>query len=164
MIINHIIRGCGDWERLLLRIISNLSLIVKVNNLEIVEFGFIEVRQVPIYANIFECEIVPLIVVWIVGNLVVMKVLALSPHSLQLHNFPCVKFMRSAPLVLEFGRNPSTVYYNGSAINSYGIFLCECFFKVKTTALVAVQGVYHIITLLSVSLLVIACGWDQDLL
>ena len=164
MIINHIIWGCWNWKCLLLGIISNFSLIVEVNNLEIVEFRFIEVGQVPIDADIFECEVVPIIVVWIVRDLVVMKVLSLAPHSLQLHNFPCVKFMRSASLVLEFSWDPSTIYYNGSAINTNGVFFCEGFFKVQTTTFVTVQGVYHIITFLSIALRVIASGWDQDLL
>lgn len=53
----------------------------QINALEVIVFGFIPVGQVPEEADVFQGEVVPVVVVWIVWYLVVVDVLACAEDA-----------------------------------------------------------------------------------
>ena len=163
MLVNNLIRSGGSRERELLRFIA-LALI-EVANLEIVVFCFVVVGQVPEDANVFQGEVVPLIVIRIVGNLIVVNVLALSPDTSQLNKFAGLsQVLGSASAVLKISRYPATVDNNGSAINGDGVFLCERLLERKTTTFIAVKRIYNVVTVVLVALRVVSHGGNEHFL
>ncbi len=106
----------------------------------------------------------PLIVIGIVGDLIFMDILALTPDSSQLNELAGVDLVRSASAILEFSRNPSAVDNNCCTVNSNRVLFSECSAERKTTALIAVERIDHIIPLLLVSHLINMCCGDQNFL
>ena len=139
--------------------------LIEVANLEIVVFCFVVVGQVPEDANVFQGEVVPLIVIRIVGNLIVVNVLALSPDASQLNKFSGLsQVLGSASAVLKISRNPATVDNNGSAINGDGVLLCERLLERKTTTFIAVKRIYNVVTVVLVALGVVSHGGNEHFL
>ncbi len=139
--------------------------LIEVANLEIVVFCFVVVRQVPEDANVFKGEVVPLIVIRIVGNLIVVNVLALSPDASQLNKFAGLsQVLGSASAILKISRNPPTIDNNGSTINGDGVFLCEGFLERKTTTFIAVKRIYNVVTVVLVALCVVSHGGNEHFL
>ena len=103
----------------------------------------------------------PLVVIGIVRDLIVMDILALAPHSSQLDELAGVDLVRSASAILELSRNPSAVDNNRSTVNSNRVLFSESSPERKTTALIAVERIDHIIPLLLVARLVYVGRWDQ---
>lgn len=103
----------------------------------------------------------PLVVIGIVRDLIVMDILALAPDSSQLNELAGVDLVRSASAVLELSRNPSAVDNNCCTVNSNRVLFSESSAERKTTALIAVERIDHIITLLLVARLVYVGRWDQ---
>jgi hypothetical protein len=104
---------------------------------------------------------VPLVVIGIVRDLIVMDILALAPDSSQLHELAGVDLVRSASAILELSRNPSAVDNNCCTVNSNRVLFSESSAERKTTALIAVERIDHIIPLLRVTCLVYVGRWDQ---
>jgi len=163
VLVNNLIRGGGSREGELLRFIA-LTLI-KIANLEIVVFCFVIVGQVPEDANVFQGEVVPLIVIRIVGNLIVVNVLALSPDASKLNKFARLsQVLGSASAVLKISRNPPAVDNNGSTINGDRVFLCESLLERKTTTFIAVKRIYNVETVVLVTLLIVSHGGNEHFL
>lgn len=106
----------------------------------------------------------PLVVVGIVGDLIFMDILALAPHSSQLDELAGVDLVRSASAILELSRDPSAVDNNRCTVNSNRVLFSESSAERKTTALIAIERVDHIITLKLVSRLIYAGCGDQHFL
>ena len=106
----------------------------------------------------------PLVVIGIVRDLIVMDILALPPDSSQLYKLAGVDLVRSASAILELSRNPSAVDNNCCSVNSNRVLFSESSAERKTTALIAVERIYHIIPLLLVARLVYVGCWDQNFL
>ena len=103
----------------------------------------------------------PLVVIGIVGDLIFMDILALAPHSSQLDELAGVDLVGSASAILEFCRNPSAVDNNRRTVNSNRVLFSESSAERKTTALIAVERIDHIIPLqLVAGLIYVGCG-DQ---
>jgi len=96
---------------------SFLGTIAKVDCLEVVEFGFIKVGDVPEKANVFETKVVPFVSVRVVGHFVFMHILTLAPDSSNASKFASVALLRSAASVSELSWNPTTVDDDSSSFN-----------------------------------------------
>ena len=86
--------------------------------MEVIVLGLIEVRQVPIHANVLQAQIVPVVVVWVVRNLVVMHVLSRHETSSHLDKLTTIDLRRSAGLLLVLGGDPAAFDNQGSAIDA----------------------------------------------
>ena len=129
--------------------------------MEVIVFSLVVVWEVPKDADILKSEVVPLVVIGIVGDLILMDILALAPDTSQLNEFAGVYLVRSASAILEFSRNPSTVDNNCCTVNSNWVLFSECSAEGKTTTLIAVKRIDHIISLLLVAHIInVGCG-DQ---
>jgi hypothetical protein len=123
VVIDDLVGGSSDGERLGLALVT--WALVEVNNLEVIVFGFIVVGQVPVDADVLEGHVVPLVVVGVVGDLVVMHILTLSPHTSQLNELAGVGLVGTASAILKFSRNPSAVDNNGRTVYSNWVLLGE---------------------------------------
>ena len=124
----------------------------KVDFLEVIVFGFIEVRKVPEEADVFEAQVVPFIVVRVVRYFILMYVCSLAPDSSHADKFTGVTFVRSAALVTVFSRDPSTVNDDSSSFNLHGVASFESLFKRKLTSFITVKWVDHIKSISSILL------------
>ena len=92
--------------------------LIEIADLEVIVFRFIVVWQVPEDTNILEAEVVPIIIVRIVGDLVLVDSLASSPNTSQLNKLARLSdLLRSASAILKLSRDPPTVHNDGCAIN-----------------------------------------------
>ena len=96
---NHIINAVSlDWGLAIHH--SSSGILIDVHCSEVVELALVEVGQVPVKSDIFECEVVPVIVVWVVWDLVVMDVLSFQPGTSYFDQcFLLVSFLWSTFLV-----------------------------------------------------------------
>jgi hypothetical protein len=151
VVFNKFIRRSRDNGRFGISF-SFRTLGTEVDFLKVVEFGFIEVRQVPEKADVFKAEVVPFIVVWVVRYFILMYVLSFSPHSGHADELTRVTFVRSASLVTVLGGDPATVNDDSSSFNLDGVSSLECLFEGKFTSFVTVKRVDHIKSISSVLL------------
>ena len=93
-----------------------------MDNIEVVVLCFIPVRQVPEDADVLKAEVVPLVVIWIVGDFVIMDVLTLEPASGDSDQLPTVNLVWSASLISVCSRDPATVEDDSRAFKSYWVF------------------------------------------
>lgn len=151
VIFNKFIRSSRDNGRSGISF-SLRTLSSKVDFLEVIVFGFIEVRKVPEDADVFETQIVPFIVVRVVRYFILMYIFSLAPDSGHADKFTRVTFVRSAALVTVFSRDPSTVNDDGSSFNLNGVASIESIFKRKFTSFITVKWVDHIKSISSILL------------
>lgn len=115
MVIDDLVGGGGYWEWLGLAFVA--WALVEVNHLEVIVFSFIVVGQVPVDADVLEGHVVPLVVIGVVGYLVIMHILTLTPHTSQLYELAGVGLVGTASAILKLSRNPSAVDNNGCTVN-----------------------------------------------
>jgi len=138
---NDIVRCLNLRGTVLLQVVV-VSL--QVDQLEVVVLGFVEVGQVPEDANVLKTQVVPLVAVRVVGHLVFMHVLSLSPGAGQFHELTGVDLLGSGALVTVLSRDPSTVHNNGSTLDVNRVLFVKSLLEVHFTALVTVNGVDHV--------------------
>jgi hypothetical protein len=118
--------------------------LTKVNSLEIIELCLIVVGEFPEDADILQSDVVPLVVVWVIGHFIIVNIFAFAPHTSNFSEFPRVNFVGSAFLVSILGWNPPTVYNDSSPFDLDGVFLSECSLERNFTSFITVKGVEHV--------------------
>lgn len=96
---------------------SSILFLAQVYSSEIVEFALFEVRQVPEKTNVFETQVVPLVVVWVVRVLVVMDVFALQPSACHFDkSLLLASLLWATSFVSVLGRDPSSADNDGRPV------------------------------------------------
>jgi len=134
-----------------------------LNSFEVVVLGLIEVGQVPVDADVLERNVVPLVVVGVVGHLVLVHCLSLAPHSSELDQLARVDLLGSAGLLLELPRDPPSVDDDGGALNVDGVIPIKEIFERELASFITVERVEDDVAFLLDSIDCLRLG-DQDLL
>jgi len=122
----------------------SLTSLAEVDSLEIIELGFIVVGEFPEDADILQCDVVPFVVVWVIGHFIIVNIFAFAPHSGNFSELTRVNFVGSAFLVSILGWDPSTVDDDSSSFDFDGVFLGECCLERNFTSFITVKGVEHV--------------------
>ena len=135
--------------------------VLEIDLLEVVVFLLVEVGQLPEDTDILERQVVPLIVVRVVGHLVVVDVLTSAEDTSDLHELTLVHVVGSHALVLEVKRNPATVHDNGGTLNVDAATLTgHESLHARLTTLITIQRVDNRVAFLA---LIVLLG-NEDLL
>jgi len=149
-LVNNFIDGVHtDWS------LSSLCLVLSINidSVEIVEFGFVEVRQVPVDANVFKAQVVPIVIIGVVGHCVVMDVLASHEAASKLDELAAVNFVRSADSLTVSSWDPSAFDDQSSAIDLDRVALqADTSLHGDLTTFVTVKGVDDVVSSDSLSI------------
>ena len=86
--------------------------------MEVIVLAFVEVGQVPVNANIFEAQIVPLIGVWVVWYGVVVNVLAWHETSSEFDKFAGVQLSWAAAPLLVPGGDPAALHDQSCSVDA----------------------------------------------
>lgn len=136
---------------------------IDINSMEVVELLFVPVRQVPVDAEVFRAQVVPFVGIGIVGNCVVVDVLACHEAAGDLDELAGVDLGGSADFLAILSWNPASSHDQGGSVDADGVFLhAQCALHRDLTALIAVEGVDYVEArhLFSIDCLV---AWDQYL-
>mmetsp|Transcript_115393 Transcript_115393/g.160183 ORF Transcript_115393/g.160183 Transcript_115393/m.160183 type:complete len:229 (-) Transcript_115393:36-722(-) len=123
-----------------------------IDSLEVVEFGFIPVDQVPEDANILKSHVIPFVIVGVVRNLVIMNVLTLSPGTSDLDKLFLISLARSGSLILVLSWNPTSVNNDGGSIKLDEVFSLSDTLKGSMTTFVTVKRIDNFESLNSLSI------------
>ena len=144
MVLNYFVRGvCLYWRINIFKSLNEASASY-VNSMEVVVLALIKVRQVPEYADVFKCQVVPFICIWVVWNLVVVDVLSTSPGACQFYELPLVDLIRSAAFISVFCGDPSSINDDCSSIDFDRVSLVKCIFEGKTTTFITIERVDNV--------------------
>jgi len=130
-----------------------------INSIEVVIFLLVKIWQIPIKTDVLKGKVVPFVVIWVVWNFVVVNILSFSKNTLNFDQLSGINLCWSGPLVLQIGRNPSSVDNNGTPVNSYWLIASKELFEACFTTFIAVQWIDDIISWNST---VWVWLWDQN--
>lgn len=113
--------------------------------MEVVELLFVPVRQVPVDAEIFWAQVVPFVGVGIVGNIVVVDVLALHEAAGDLDELAGVDLGGSADFLAILSWNPASSHAQSGSVDTDGVRLeAQCALHRDLTTFIAVEGVDYV--------------------
>ena len=143
MALNDLVCGISNHRRWFDFVVAS----VDVHSLEVVVFALVEVGQVPVDADVFQSQVIPLVGVRVVWHCVVMHVLATAPGASHSHKLTLIQLLGSAALIPVPCGNPATVDDNSRPFDLNRVSACKSILHAKFAAFVAVHGVDNVETL-----------------
>lgn len=141
VVLNNLVGGRSLAGRLNAVKTSVVVLGGQVDQLEVVVLGIVVVGQVPEHADVLQTQVVPLVRVGVVGDLVVVHILATAPGAGHLNELTRELLIGSATSVAVLSWDPASVNDDSSAIDLGRVFLQVKVLEGQTTTLVTVEGI-----------------------
>ena len=97
---------------------SGIVLTLDIHTVEVVVLGFIEVWNIPVKAKVLQAQVIPIVCIRVIGDLVVMDILARHVAAIDLDKLLRVNLLRSACLLAESSRDPAASDNQGSSLDA----------------------------------------------